>query len=761
MAFATQTSTLAPNHRLEASLNILSVNPNGSFTFEFVLAIRRDGGTGVNGSFNLSLHEGIRPTGGDSGSTTLFNYDLRTASYQELARSILTRTPSGPQTSIFYAITNQAGGSNTFGPVDLTVTADIPAASPASFPSFSPASFVAGTPISISWTAAQSTYRHTLRYSFGPDVNFEIESGIVGSQPGYSYTPPAYLLSYIPDAPSAPYTISLETFTAGGTSLGVRSVTGELRAPSTGPTVTAVSVSDTNAAVASQVGAFVQGLSVLRLDGITATATNGATIAERRLEIGGQNLRIGETRALIASGTQAYTARAWDSRGREGSLAGSISVLPYSGPILGLPLPSPTGSNVFRSTSSGVYDPKGAYLTLSSVSSVASLVNGTQRNSIQLRVYTRPFDSDTWTLRNTINPSTTVVSGRLRTPQRTDVITGGAIYSPDESYVVRIEVIDEFNTTAVEDTISTSYVAVDLNGGSVGIGKLHERGTLDVANDAYFEGLFYSDWVTDDLNTAVYGGWYSFSGGTAANTPAGIQDEQYRLKVTRTPSAGFPGVDGVVQEIVPYATPGRVAWFREGVATLGDPSVGWEVAGWIYVGETNSLSGTSAQRALLPPEHTYPGLKFYDTDTGLEWYNNGTAWKLTPGQVLASMVGPAANTTGAIGTIVGTVISTPVLPVGQQVKIVSNFSQYRAVPGSSYISTDWRNNASDVTSSARDGQVASRVHSDSNAQVVSGRGCNILWTTTTAAKVSAALYIRDANSGVYGVDGTHLYIESA
>lgn len=44
----------------------------------------------------------------------------------------------------------------------------------------------------------------------------------------------------------------------------------------------------------------------------------------------------------------------------------------------------------------------------------------------------------------------------------------------------------------------------------------------------------------------------------------------------------------------------------------------------------NYQVGTEAQRAELGPTRRFNGLKFYATDTNLEWFYDGTTWKLAP-----------------------------------------------------------------------------------------------------------------------------------
>lgn len=140
---------------------------------------------------------------------------------------------------------------------------------------------------------------------------------------------------------------------------------------------------------------------------------------------------------------------------------------------------------------------------------------------------------------------------------------------------------------------------------------------------------------------------------------------------------------------------------------------------------------------------------------------SGAVWFFAPGQVLASMVGPATNVAGA-DQLVGTVISTPVLAVGQKVKIVGTFSGYStAAGGIAEIAAKWRNNAADVTATTFDGSQTKRVYSPTASFVAGSGAFALIVAAASAAKISAAIYTVTAASGVYGADGTHLWIESA
>ena len=746
-----------PGHRLEVGSYILGATADGRITVQRTIGIRRISGPGAVGDLWLAAGTSIVPAGGSIGGTSPYSYDTTASSYNELTSGVSSLTPAEYIGSNIYRVNGrvdtEASPENPLGSAPQTsADAEFPTPSQVTQPSFTPAVFNAGDTITISLPRQNSAYTHTLYWQVGNAQPVYLDGG-VGASLVFS-TPVDEILARMTEAPEAKFSI-ISTTMNGSAIVGEARFEGRVLAPtSAAPTVSAYTVSDANTAASSIVGAFVQGVSTLRLDGVTAAAKDGATIVERRLSIEGAGMAIGDTRALLNSGAIPVVARAWDSRGLSGSLSGSVNVLPYRGPSMSVPFSTPTGSSAYRSNASGAYDPEGSYLAIGYGASVASLVNGTERNTLTLRISTRPIDGETWTVRNTLTPTVSVLDGRLWTGFVTQVVGGGAIYLPDQSYAVRMEVIDKFNTLVKEETVATAYVTIDLNGPNVGVGKLHQRGTLDVAKMAYFEGLSFRDWEVGDLDLVSHGGVYSFSE-TALNAPP-IPSTMGRLVVNRTPLIG--GLDIVLQRVVHLIT-GENQYCRTGSAIAGQDFVEWD-GPWSHMGQVIPSVGTNAQR--LTASAKVDGRKFYCTDTQLEWIWREGTWFLTPGQVLDSMTGPSANGGGA-GVLIGRRITTPALPVGQRVKIFSNFSQYSTIPGVSLVNTLWRNDGSDVSPAGGSyvGSAGSRAYGASNAQVVGGRGANALFTATNAARVSVGIFTGTATSMVYGVDGTFLWVESA
>lgn len=167
-------------------------------------------------------------------------------------------------------------------------------------------------------------------------------------------------------------------------------------------------------------------------------------------------------------------------------------------------------------------------------------------------------------------------------------------------------------------------------------------------------------------------------------------------------------------------------------------------------------TGTNAQRLELTGMTT--GVRFWATDTKMDWVYDGAKWLVAPGQVLASMDSTSAPTTA--NALIGTVISVSGLSVGQKLKIISSpVGLALSAQGVAIYRTSVRNNASPVTATTADVSRTARAFLPAGAGVSSAPGASFLFTTTNTGPVTAAMY--NGNGLVYGADGQSLWIESA
>lgn len=191
-----------------------------------------------------------------------------------------------------------------------------------------------GTAQTISITASDPSYTHTLRYEFAGSTG-TIASNVASS---YSWTPALTMGQYIPSAVSATCTIYCDTYN-GATLLGTTQTTCTLSAPATMKcTIASVVVAETVAGINSKFGTFVQNKSKVS---VTATYNQGnispsygATVAAIAININGQTLSTNGavTNLLYTSGTNSYTVTITDTRGRTDSYTSTFNVLAYNAP---------------------------------------------------------------------------------------------------------------------------------------------------------------------------------------------------------------------------------------------------------------------------------------------------------------------------------------------------------------------------------------------------------------------------------------------
>jgi microcystin-dependent protein len=321
----------------------------------------------------------------------------------------------------------------------------------------------------INLPRASAGFTHDVYYKFGSNARQTIATGAGTSA---SWTPQDSLATNFINAASGSGIIQVVTKN-GSTIIGTKDVGFTLNLNSSiKPTVDTVLWDDDNPTVKSNIGAFVQSISLVK-GSVSSTGVYASTISTERLVINGTAIPEGSTLQVGATGTITASGEAVDSRGRLGSKTANFNVLPYSPPVV-------TNFLVARSNSVGTLQDDGAYLKLTlEVSATGLVVSAVEKNALSIVVKTRPKNG-AWTTRQTIQPGLSYNSSVL--------ISGGAIYLPATSYSVRVELGDRTGSSYLaETTVATGTVTLDLNGTNVGIGKFNEQGALDVAGDGYAE----------------------------------------------------------------------------------------------------------------------------------------------------------------------------------------------------------------------------------------------------------------------------------
>ncbi|WP_114587734.1 DUF859 family phage minor structural protein [Microbacterium arborescens] len=421
-------------------------------------------------------------SGAGSSVDSSATYDFRSTSEQVLVDDEfwLTHNADGslPQQSftISRTMANPPGGTGTA--TEYFQPPTIPRASVSSFSRVAGAAITAadmGSTITVHTNRRSSAFTHTIWLAHNTLGDVIIGTGVGDS---INWTIPTNLLNDWPNHAAVSFSVWTRTL-QNGARVGTdqRSIF-TVRVPPTGvPTISSLTVADDNPEVASIVGKYVQGMSLLRAT-VNAAGAYGSTLKSAAFAVDGVSAPSGGVVPLDASGTRQVTATVTDSRSRTGTFSGTVEVLPYAPPQV-------TSWQARRSNASGTLADDGASIRVDLAAAVASLVNGTQRNSLTIRAFTRPVGGATWTARNVINHSALTYASSF-------VLSGGAIFLPTMSFDVRIEVSDKFGTVRVMEAVATSRILVDFDGNNgLGIGRYRNRGTLDIEGDTYTSGTYH------------------------------------------------------------------------------------------------------------------------------------------------------------------------------------------------------------------------------------------------------------------------------
>lgn len=277
----------------------------------------------------------------------------------------------------------------------------IPRTSNASFPNGD--RFNTGTDVVINTNRYSTGFRHEIDWYFGTASGRALT--LSESQASGTWSVPPDLNFQIPNNTEGTGHIRQHTF-SGNTLIGyTQTPFTAVVPPSIGPTITgAVSVSEATSGIASAVGRYVQNISKLNVAVGAASSQWGATIPSAtgyRVDLINGSSTVasipassGTTPILTKSGTYTVRGVVVDTRGRQATKSTTVSVLPYGAPVI-------SDYSVARYRKSGnslVSDPEGGeYVRVTLNTSVSSLVNSTERNSLTMTVQSRKRGNTTWT----------------------------------------------------------------------------------------------------------------------------------------------------------------------------------------------------------------------------------------------------------------------------------------------------------------------------------------------------------------------------
>lgn len=324
----------------------------------------------------------------------------------------------------------------------------------ATTPTFGATTQTIGSNVTILLNAADSSFYHTLTYSWGS------LTGTIGTNLKTSKTwgIPIEFCEGVPNGTQGTLFVTAETFTSSGASLGKVTKSTPCNVPtSVVPTISAIKVSDTGGNVPTDWGVYVRDKSKLHVNVTAAGKYNSRIVAYSIKSLGvtvaSNNADVG---LISSSGTVNVEVTVTDSRGRKATKSTSITVEDYADPEV-------KSFIVERANSSGTPTDNGTYAKIS-LKAVGSSVR--TKNTVTAKIYHMRSDATDWTLARTIDVAYSI-----------DEVVMIANMISSRSYAIKIEVSDTFGTTITEGVLNAEGAVMGWMPGGIGIsfGKAAEE----------------------------------------------------------------------------------------------------------------------------------------------------------------------------------------------------------------------------------------------------------------------------------------------
>ena len=321
-----------------------------------------------------------------------------------------------------------------------------------------------GQNFSVNINSPSGGFRYTVNVTgLGSTINL-LNKGNGGK---HTFNIATSYMSRLTNGTSTSVTCYVDTYD-GSTKIGKNSRTLRLNIPSNiVPSISSLTAIETNARVKSlglAANNFVKATSGVQLKA-TASGANGSSIKTYAFKLGSKNLSGGTSTKNFSSayltdaGTVTAQVTVTDSRGRSSSKSVNLTILDYSPPKI-------SSFTIVRP------DVTATSLEMKKSGSFSGLGG---KNSATWKLEWRKALEDTW------SEITGITAG-------VDSYTLPG-FTIDNSYRFKLSYTDKLATTTNQITLATVSSLLDLhNDEGVGIGKLHEHGTLDVGGPAYFSG---------------------------------------------------------------------------------------------------------------------------------------------------------------------------------------------------------------------------------------------------------------------------------
>ena len=347
-----------------------------------------------------------------------------------------------------------------------------------------------GSAVSVKWTPASSSFKYKLKFTLGSYDSGWTAYVSPSQTSAYTYTGftiPSSVSNQLTSATSGNMTVYLATYNSSGTQIGsTASKDFTVTVPSgTKPTIGSVTATivNTNTTINGW-GVAVAGYSKVRVKA-TASGAGGSTISSFTISGGYSTTQNGSSLdytggVISTSGAISFSVTAKDSRSRTSAAQNSSDVTFYAYKV-----PEVTSFTAQRSSSNSSQMVVKANWTFSSIGG---------HNSATATLKYKKSSTSSWTTYGTI-------------AKNTNVTLTGVNFDETSSYNFQVIVTDSLSKTAKEEAfVSTIGVLIDLRAGGkgLGIGKIAESDTMEVALDSVFIGNVYIKVGASNISLKTY-----------------------------------------------------------------------------------------------------------------------------------------------------------------------------------------------------------------------------------------------------------------
>ena len=319
--------------------------------------------------------------------------------------------------------------------------------------------------LTLSITRNNSTYKHKVKVIIGSS-NYLVGENVGTS---FTFTPSINYCNNITSSTSATATIKVETLNSSGSWLAETTKTVTFNVPSSIVPTTGIGLTAYN----QTNGINVADQTTFMIKPSNATGAYGSTIKKYSITAGSYSSSATSlTTGTFKSGTYTFSVKVTDTRGRTATATRSVTIYSYYTPTV--------NASAYRCTADGTKSNNGACVAVKFSWNISNLGNANtngKQYSVQykLKSNTSYTTSITYTTLSAYTGSMTVVLPNT--------------FSTTSSYDIQVLIKDSYSTiTSSALRISTINALLNIEQGGVGIGKIRERGVLDVGGDMYGTG---------------------------------------------------------------------------------------------------------------------------------------------------------------------------------------------------------------------------------------------------------------------------------